>query len=348
MDSQQHAAVLFGFGYWGPNILRNIQSSRDFRIHTVVEPDRDQRARAVAAAPEATACADADGVRWDEVDAVFIATPPQTHAPLGHEALRHGKHVWVEKPLCTSFDEAIGLWRASQDAGVALWVDLPYLFHASVQALIADCRDGRFGTLTYALTNRSNFGLYHQTVDVIRDLLVHDLAIMQALVQEPPLAVSASRFHETQPGCATMAFLTTEWGSGLVMLSVGNQLAATKSRLFEIRGTLGAAQFDDNSAEAKLSYVFPDVDRMTADQRRMLNARHALADLVLPNVPAQEPLAASMSAFAERIRGGVTGLQGVDPVTISLRSHLWVGAADESIALNGQRVELASDAWRSL
>lgn len=340
-------AVLIGFGYWGPNILRNIQSSPHFRIHAIVDPNSEAQDRARAAAPGVSVLDSVADLDWTEIDAAFVAAPPEHHELLARQAIAAGSHVWVEKPFCESFEQASSVARAAESAKVSLWVDLPYLFHSGVTTLVAEATSGAFGDYLYLLSNRSNFGLYHQTIDVMRDLLVHDLAIAQALTSDAPRAVTSSVLHETGSG-ATMAVLTTLWDSGFVMHSIGNQLAAEKSRLLELRGTRGAATFDDNSADAKLRYVFAGAAAPSGAQEANLNAQHALSHRVVPTLSNPEPLAASMEAFAQKILAGSAPPVWPDPVTISLRSHLWIEAAYKSIQEQGREAPVPQEAWNNL
>ena len=340
-------AVLLGFGYWGPNILRNIQSSPHFRIHSIVDPDPNARDRARAAAPGASMLASADDLDWTAIDAAFVAAPPEHHESLALQAIAAGSHVWVEKPFCVSFEQAWSVAQAAKLAEVALWVDLPYLFHSGVTTLVREAASGAFGDYLYLLSNRSNFGLYHQTIDVMRDLLVHDLAIAQALTSDAPRAVRCTVLHESGSG-ATMAVITTSWESGFVMHSIGNQLAAEKSRLLELRGTRGSATFDDNSADAKLRFVFAEIPAAPGSGGMTLNAQHALSHRVVPTLSHPEPLAASMGAFALKILGDEEHCVWPDPLTISLRSHLWLETADQSIQSQGREALVPLEVWNSL
>ena len=340
-------AVLLGFGYWGPNILRNILSSPHFRIHAIVDPDPSARDRARAATPGASIVPGVDDLDWTSIDAAFVAAPPEHHESLALQAIAAGSHVWVEKPFCVSFEQAWTVAQAAKVAEVALWVDLPYLFHSGVTTLVQEAASGAFGDYLYLLSNRSNFGLYHQTIDVMRDLLVHDLAIAQALTSDAPRAVTSSVLHESGSG-ATMAVITTRWESGFVMHSIGNQLAAEKSRLLELRGTHGAVTFDDNSADAKLRFVFADAPASRGSGATNLNAQYALSHRVVPTLSHPEPLAASMEAFANRIFGDKEQSVWPDPVTISLRSHLWIEAADKSIQEQGREALVPQGVWNSL
>lgn len=341
-------AVLLGFGYWGPNILRNIKSSPHFHIHAIVDPEPNAREHARSAAPGALVLTSVDGLDWSAVDAVFIAAPPEHHERLALQAIASGTHVWVEKPFCVSFEQAWTVVQAADSANVKVWVDLPYLFHSGVTSLVSEAMSGAFGDYLYLLSNRSNFGLYHQTIDVMRDLLIHDLAIAQVLIKEPPHSVTSSVFHETISGDASMAILTSRWDSGFVMHSIGNQLAAEKSRLLELRGTRGSAVFDDNSADSKLRFVFAETPASNERREGNLNAQHALSYRVVPTLSNPEPLAASMDAFAHKILADSSPPSWPDPVTISLRSHLWIEAADKSIQDQGREALVPQEVWNNL
>ena len=330
MDKKIPATVV-GLGYWGPKILRNLLASADFQIHSLVDSNADAlklHARAVVSDRCYTSI---DKVPLDEVEAVFVATPPQTHSDIGHFFLSQGKHVWIEKPLGTSSLEADALSAAAESADLVLWVDLPYLFHGAVRRMATDYRERRFGSPTYVITNRSNFGMYHQTVDVVRDLLVHDYAIVDAVLGGQPSAVSASLFKELRPGCASLAFVSTMWDSDVIVHSTGNQLAASKIRLVEVRGDTASALFDDNSSTGKLTYTNSTLPDHLSATPWSVGEQHALNEQTVTEIRHVEPLAESIAAFATTIRNEKR-ISIPEPTRIALGAHRWAEAAFESAA----------------
>lgn len=282
-------------------------------------------------------------VPMDEIEAVFVATTPQSHSEIGHFFLAHGKHVWIEKPFGSSSVDAEDLIAASKRARAVIWVDLPYLFHGAVIKMAADAKDGRFGSPTYVITNRSNFGLYHQTVDVVRDLLVHDYAIIDAVLGGRPKAVSASLFNELSPNCASLAFVSTVWESDVIVHSTGNQLAASKIRLVEVRGDRAAALFDDNSSTRKLIYTQGTLPSHLSATPWSVGEQHALGEQIAPDVLSLEPLAQSVAGFASAIRRSDSS-QIPEPTRIALNAHLWAEAASESAANESRWVPVRQQA----
>lgn len=323
--------TLIGLGYWGPKILRNILASADFQIHSLVDSNSDALTAYSSAVGSGRCYELIDQVPLEEVEAVFIATPPQTHSGIGHFFLSHGKHVWIEKPLGTSSREADALVTSAASAGVVLWADLPYLFHGAVKRMAHDFRDGRFGNPTYVITNRSNFGMYHQTVDVVRDLLVHDYAIVDAILGGGPSAVSASLFKELRPGCASLAFVSTMWDSGVILHSTGNQLAASKIRLVEVRGDRASALFDDNSSTTKLTYTNSTLPDHLSATPWSVGEQHALNEQTVIDIHSAEPLSESIAAFAATIRDERRPVIP-ESTRIALGAHRWAEAAFESAA----------------
>lgn len=323
--------TLVGLGYWGPKILRNILASPDFQIHSLVDSNVDSLMAHAGAVGIDRCYSSIDQVPLDEVQAVFIATPPQTHSEIGHFFLSHGKHVWIEKPLGTSSHEADSLSVAAETSGLVLWVDLPYLFHGAVTRMAADYREGKFGHPTYVITNRSNFGMYHQSVDVVRDLLVHDYGIVDTVLGGGPTAVSACLFRELRPGCASLAFVSTIWDSDVIVHSTGNQLAASKIRLVEVRGDRASALFDDNSSTRKLTYTNSTLPDHLSAAPWSVGEQHALNEQTVTEIHPQEPLAESIAGFATAIRNEPR-IPVPEPTRIALSAHRWAEAAFESAA----------------
>src|SRR5436189_5686909 len=82
-----------GYGYWGPNVVRNFATQADCRVTTICDGDAAARARALSHHPGAQAVADArDVLTSPEIDAVAIVTPVSTHYQLARQALENGKH----------------------------------------------------------------------------------------------------------------------------------------------------------------------------------------------------------------------------------------------------------------
>ena len=166
-----------GFGYWGPNLLRAFSVNPGFQVTAIADRSSDLQNKARGLKPEAAIFADGiELIDSGHVDAVAIATPVSTHCALALHALKRGKHVLVEKPMCASVEEARELVEVAEQTGRTLMVDHTYVFNAAVRKLKELKLSGVLGKITYYDLLRVNLGLFQSDVNVLWDLAPHDFS----------------------------------------------------------------------------------------------------------------------------------------------------------------------------
>ena len=183
---------VLGYGYWGPNLLRNLAETEGAQVTWCVDLRPDRRALAKKRYPTINVTDDVNEVFRDPtVDAVVIATPVSSHYPLTKMALEKGKHVLVEKPMTRTVAEGEELVALAKQKGLVVMVDHTFIYTGAVRKIKELVGKSELGNLYYFDSVRVNLGLFQHDIDVIWDLAPHDLSILAHLVPESPVAVTA-------------------------------------------------------------------------------------------------------------------------------------------------------------
>ena len=244
---------LVGFGFWGPLLARNVHAHAGMGLAAVCDADPGRRAEAQRLFPGARVFARAPELLTDpHLDAVAIAVPAVMHFQMALDGLRAGKHVFVEKPLATSLDEAERLVDEATRRDLVLMVDHTFLFSSAVRRLATLVAEGTLGALRYYDSTRTALGRFAGDVNVLWDLAVHDLAVLDRLIAEPPLAIAAhGAAHGPGPG-SDVAFVTARYSGDLLAHLHVNRIAPVKLRRTLVGGSRGAALWDDLEPVEKL------------------------------------------------------------------------------------------------
>lgn len=330
---------VIGYGYWGPNLVRNFVANPETRVSMVADRD-EARLRAVASlypAIRLTTSAD-ELVRDPEIDAVIIATPVDTHFPLAQAALRAGKHVLVEKPIASTADQARQLIDEAAARGLVLMVDHTFVYTPAVRKMHELIRTDAFGTVRYYDSTRVNLGLFQHDVNVLWDLAVHDLSIMAFLLDRSPVAVSATG-HSHIPGQPEYAaFLTLFFGDDSIAHVNVNWLSPVKIRRTLIGGDRQMIVYDDLETSEKVKLYDKGITvTATPEQVHKLLISYRTGDLWSPNIPTTEALALEAAHFAACIGGAEKPMTGGEAGLEIVRI---LEAADQSLRNRGAPVQL--------
>jgi predicted dehydrogenase len=329
---------VIGYGYWGPNLVRNFMASGETDVRIIADRSADRLAKAKAIYPGVQVTTSADElITSTDVDAVAIATPVETHFDLALKALRAGKHVLVEKPIASTSEQARRLIDEADARGLSLLVDHTFVYTGAVRKMHELVRSERFGSVRYYDSTRVNLGLFQHDINVLWDLAVHDLAIMAYVLGESPVAVSAVG-HSHAPGQPEYAaFLTLFFGEMIGHINV-NWLSPVKIRRTLVGGTNQMIVYDDleTSEKIKLYDKGITISHTPEDVHRMLIS-YRTGDLWSPKVDATEALAVEVEHFAACIKGheeaSTGGREGLEIVRI-------LEAADQSMRSRGAPVEI--------
>jgi len=295
---------LCGFGYWGPNLLRVFQHNAGFQVVAIADSTETSRLKARKANPGARLFASAEDLIADpDLDAVVIATPVDTHYALCRQALTLGKHVLVEKPLCTSVDEGRELVALSQRNALTLMVDHTYLFHGIARRLRVLKEEGALGTISYYDSLRVNLGLFQPDVNVLWDLGSHDFSIMDYILDEEPLHVEASGYCHVNPGVPDIAYITVHFASPIIAHFNLSWMSPVKVRRISIGGSKRMVIWDDLSREEPLKIFDSGITKQPEEQRGLLMPTYRIGDIYSPRVEQPEPLAELVEHFRAVIAG---------------------------------------------
>ena len=244
---------VIGYGYWGPNLVRNFADLVDASV-TVVSDQRTERlAQAQRRYPGLRVTTDPfDLIADPAVDAVAIATPVALHFELANAALRAGKHVLVEKPMASTSDEARRLIDEAARRRLTLMVDHTCVYTGAVQKMRELVRAGELGDLNYYDSVRINLGLFQPDVDVLWDLAVHDLSIMDFVLPLQPVAVSATGLAHVPGRPANIAYMTMFFDGPMIAHVHASWLAPVKVRRTLLGGSRRMVVFDDLETGEKI------------------------------------------------------------------------------------------------
>ena len=336
-----HVGVI-GYGYWGPNLVRNFAESSGAQVAAVSDMKPERRALAEARCPGVRATADAVGLLADPaLDAVAIATPVSTHFELGMKALAAGKHVFMEKPLAATSEQAMQLIEEAERRRRVLLVDHTFVYTGAVRKIRELVEQGGLGDIYYYDSARVNLGLFQHDTNVIWDLAVHDLSIMDFVLPARPVAVSATGISHVPGKPENIAFLTLFFEGSLIAHIHVNWLAPVKLR----RTLIGASQkmivYDDLEISEKVK-VYDKGITVSGDPESLyrLLVGYRAGDMWAPQLDTAEALQTEVRHFLACVRGQELPLSGGHA---GLRVVRILEAATLSMSQRGRPVELARD-----
>jgi predicted dehydrogenase len=330
---------VIGYGYWGPNLVRNFSDLQTAKVTMVSDLRRDRLAQVERRFPGTRTTTDANEMIADSsVDAVVIATPVDYHYPLAMAALQAGKHVLVEKPLASSSEEAARLIDQAASRRLVLMVDHTFVYTGAVQKIRELTHGGDLGDIYYYDSVRINLGLFQHDVNVLWDLAVHDLSIMDYVLQRQPTAVSATGLAHVQGRPENIAYMTMFFDSSLIAHVHVNWLAPVKIRRTLLGGSRRMVVFDDleTSEKVKVYDRGISVDPSPENVYQML-VGYRTGDMWAPKVAQVEALSAEAAHFVDCVANGTTPLTDGEA---GLRIVRLLEAASASMAEHGQLVRL--------
>lgn len=334
--------AVVGYGYWGPNLVRNVIERPELELATLCERDDARAAAFMQRVPDVPVCSDFDTVLDDPtIDAVLIATPPRTHHMLASAALQAGKHVLVEKPLARTVAEAEDLCAIAAANDLVLMPGHTFLYSPPVNKVRELINTGALGEVYFVTSSRMNLGKY-QPDGVICDLAPHDLSILLYLIDRPIVQVAASArsiFREHNP---EVAFITLTFEGGVTANVQISWLAPRKVREMVIVGSKRMVQYDDTAADEAVRVFDRGMDFKEPESFGEHQLSYRSGDIVVPRLEAAEPLSLELQDFARSIR---TGRVPRSHAQLGLETVAAIEAAETSLRLGGEPVaiEIALD-----
>jgi predicted dehydrogenase len=339
-EGQGESVVNFGvigYGYWGPNVVRNLASLEDSHLIAIAELNEKTRQRARKAYPGVHVTADAQEViSSPEIDAIAVITPVWTHYELAKAALENGKHVFVEKPFTSTTDQGKRLIDLAAAKNLKIMVDHTFLFTGAVKKISQLVGEGTLGKLFYYDSTRVNLGLFQHDINVLWDLAPHDLSIMDHLIQATPEAIVAT--GQKHLNChEDVAFMTLYFPENVIAHINVNWLSPVKVRTTLIGGEKRMLVWNDLEADEKVKVYDKGVNITSREGVYELLVSYRSGDMWAPQLEQVEALHQELSYFVECISSGKNphndGCAG-------LRVVKMLEAASESMKERGALVRL--------
>jgi predicted dehydrogenase len=326
-----------GLGYWGPNMVRNFLATRG--VEGVVCCDmltrRLENITRLFPAVEVTTSYDEMLLR-DDVKAVAIVTPVSTHYPLALKALKAGKHVLIEKPMTARSVEAQELIQVAYERNLILMVDHTFVYTGAVRKMKELISRGDIGDVLYFDSVRVNLGLFQHDASVIWDLAPHDISIMDYLVDQKPISVSAVGIRHFN-GFEDIAYLAVHFAGHLIAHFHVNWISPVKVRKILLGGTKLMVVYDDMEPSEKVRVYDRGVDIKEEESVYKTLVQYRTGDMFAPHIDGTEALSRMTGEFVNSIQTGkrpiADGEAGLSVVRI-------LEAAELSMRSGGRRVEL--------
>lgn len=337
---QGNGAIRFGvigYGYWGPNVVRNLDQLASAEILGVCDTSAAARERVQKAHPHLEVVADPkDLLTSPEVDAIAVITPVWTHFELAKAALENGKHVFVEKPFTSTVAQAEELIELAEKKNVKIMVDHTFLFTGAVMKIRQLLDENALGKLYYYDSTRVNLGLFQHDVNVIWDLAPHDLSIMDHVIQQRPEAIVATGQSHLN-GHEDVAFITVYFPDKIIAHVNVNWLSPVKVRTTLIGGEKKMLVWNDQAADEQVKIYDKGVSVSSREGVYNLLVNYRSGDMWAPRLERAEALTRELAYFVDCIEKGETPM---NDGKAGLRVVKMLEASSESIRQRGSLVYL--------
>jgi len=328
---------VIGYGYWGPNVVRNLATLEGSHLLAIAEINPTARRRAQKAYPGVPVTSDAsDLILSPEIDAIVIVTPVWTHYNLAKTALENGKHVFVEKPFTSNSAQGEELINIALRKNLTIMVDHTFLFTGAVKKISNLLHEGTLGKLYYYDSTRVNLGLFQHDINVLWDLAPHDLSIMDYLIKASPEAVVATGQKHLN-GCEDVAYMTLYFPEKVIAHINVNWLSPVKVRTTLIGGEKRMVVWNDLEADEKVKVYDRGVDVTSREGVYELLVNYRSGDMWAPQLEQVEALRHELSYFVDCISNGQ---EPINDGCAGLRVVKMLEAASESLSNRGSLVYL--------
>lgn len=298
--------AVVGYGYWGPNVARNFAHYDMTELVAVCELSSERCEVARRAHPNASIVSAFDAILDDSaIEAVAIATPTDMHYDMVLRSLLAGKHVFVEKPLTASSEQAYELVSTAAERDLVLHVDHTFVYTPAVEKIREIVASGELGDLICFDAVRVNLGLFQPDVNVVWDLAIHDLSIVEYVTGRSPKSVSATGARHPSASQTSVAFLSLSYDDSFVSHIDVSWVSPVKVRRTLISGTKKMLVWDDLEPIEKLKVYDSSVEfgASNSDIHKLL-VSYRTGDMRSPRLSEREALQVEVEHFARAVRTG--------------------------------------------
>ena len=327
-----------GYGYWGPNLLRNFMSVGNANVDVLIDSQTERLDQALKLFPAlATSTSADDAFNNNSIDAVVIATPVFTHYDLAKRAILAGKHVLLEKPMTATVAQAKELIDLAAQKGKLLMVDHTFLYTGSVEKMKALKDEGALGVLNYFDSTRINLGLIQQDVNVLWDLAPHDISVLDYLSDELPISVNATGVSHIHNGIENVAYLTVNYQNNFIAHFNCSWSSPVKIRLMLLGGSEKMVVFNDMEPTEKIKVYDTAHNVSTLEEKQKVMIDYRVGDVYVPKLELAEPLKKLAQDFISSIENNseprASAMGGLNTIRI-------LEAAQHSIKQNVKEVKI--------
>lgn len=307
---------IIGCGYWGPNLVRNLNLNKNVKIHTLCDLSDDKLKSMQRFYSQVNLTNDADNVfASKEIDAVVISLPAKLHFEFSKRALLSGKHCLVEKPLALSYKDAKELVAFSKKNEKVLMVSHTFLYNAAVRKLREYIENGEFGKVLYIYSSRLNLGIIRRDVNALWNFGPHDVSIICYLLNDVPCSISAKGLRCIHEDLEDVVFMNLDFKNGISAHLHLSWIDPKKVRETVVVGTNKMVIYDDTNAEAILKIFAKGFDKISSYDsvpgytnygEFQLQLRNG--DCLIPKINFKEPLKEECDHFIDCIINNKTPL----------------------------------------
>src|SRR5271168_3946834 len=326
-----------GYGYWGPNVVRNLDRLDEAEVVAVCDKRAASRKKVAKAYPDVRVTEDsAELMSSPDIDAIAVVTPVWTHYELAKAALLNGKHIFVEKPFTSNAAQAQELIELAAQRNLKIMVDHTFLFTGAVTKIKQLLDDGSLGKLYYYDSTRVNLGLFQHDVNVVWDLAPHDLSIIDHLIEQTPEAISATGQTHLN-GHEDVAYITVYFPDKVIAHINVNWLSPVKVRTTLIGGEKKMLVWNDLEVDEKIKIYDKGVKVTSREGLYDLLVHYRSGDMWAPQIEQVEALTRELAYFVDCIARDQTPINDGEA---GLRVVRMLEAANESIGKRGALVYL--------
>lgn len=327
---------IVGYGYWGPNLARNVNLNNSTELVAISDVDTQKLQNIKKLYPKVLLCTNVDEI-FPLIDAVIIATNVEYHYSLAKKALELNKHVLIEKPATNSLKKLVELYRIAIEKDRTLMIDYTFLYNGAVRKLNEIIHDESFGEITYIDSIRINLGIFQSEVNVIWDLASHDISIINFLLQKLPVSVQATGISHLKNSIENIAYITLNYIENIIVHIHCSWTSPVKIRQMLIGGKKKMIVYNDIEPTDKLRVY--DFDFHALDQKFKNNflVDYRLGDISMPKFETDEPLFLLIDDFQKSINNSSEPISSIHK---GLLVSCILEAAQKSVKLNGKLVKI--------
>jgi predicted dehydrogenase len=329
---------VIGYGYWGPNIVRNFFATPDCTVKMVADGRPERLSLLAKSFPSILGVKTAEEIIGSsDIDAIVIATPVYTHFALAKRVLEQGKHVLIEKPMTSSVKEADELINLANQKSLTLMADHTFLYTGAVQKMMEIIKTEVIGKPLYFDSSRINLGLFQPDINVLWDLAPHDISILTYLISEVPESINATGISHTRNKIENIAYLTVNYKSNFIAHFTCSWSSPVKVRQTLIGGDKKMILYNDLEPSEKVKVYDTGYDHKTELDKNLIMVDYRTGDVHIPKLSTREALAGVADDFIQSV------LQNKNPLSNAMLGRSVVQileASQESIKNNGKEVRI--------